>query len=361
MSGELKGNNMSKEEYDENLLRVNVKKNAVEPRRKNLGKEITDNLPTIEVDGTALDLFSNVEPLTQGPDMAGSLLEFLATLEYRKMAKRDKLSLYMWGDDENWGMFRQILEMIGGQHPTEQSVSGDRESDLAVLKDEIKNFAAGLDLLCGVTKVDRRFIANAADEQFPYDTAVVLGKAMDRDLIEEIPDPQEKLWDFETYIKLGKRVFDCAEFVRSKGYRAFARAALDGTVKYPPHAIMAGLGELGAGGWVITRQYGPWVRWTMLSVDADLEPDDPVDLHMGEYCEACRRCIKACPGNAITKEKIWYRGVYKRKVDTKKCFPFFEKHDGCGICLKVCPIGRFGYEKCMEAFRQDGTIPGEIV
>jgi hypothetical protein len=163
-----------------------------------LGKEITDNLPTIEVDGTALDLFSNVEPLTQGADVVGSLLEFLATLEYRKMAKRDKLSLYMWGDDENWGMFRQILEMIGGQHPFEQSVSGDRESDLAVLKDEIKNFAADLDLLCGVTKVDRRFIANDADEQFPYDTAIMLGKAMDRDLIEEIPDPQEKLWDFET-------------------------------------------------------------------------------------------------------------------------------------------------------------------
>ena len=99
---------MDNNNYDENLLRVNRETNLIEPRRKNLGKEITDNLPTIEVDGTALDLYSNVSPLAQGPEMIGPIMEFLAGLEYRKMAKRNKLSLYMWGDDENWGMVRQI-------------------------------------------------------------------------------------------------------------------------------------------------------------------------------------------------------------------------------------------------------------
>jgi ferredoxin len=345
--------------FDENLLRLNRQKNLVEPRRKNYGKEITNNLPTIEVDGTAMDLYSNVSPLASWPDMFGNIIELLAGLEYRKRAKRNKLSLYMWGDDDNWGMIRQILEMIGGQHPFDQDVSSYRENDLAAFKNSIKVYANSLGLLCGVTKVDRRFISEAADEQFPYDTAIVLGRPINRDLIQEIPTPGEKLWDFDTYIKLGKEVFDVADFVRSKGYRAFARAALDSAIKYPPHAIMSGLGELGAGGWVITREYGPWIRWTMLSVDIDLEPDIPVDLKIAEYCESCRRCINACPGKAITKEKIWYRGVFKRKVDDKKCFPFFEKYDGCGICLKVCPIGRFGYDTCMVTYRKDGSIPKE--
>ena len=356
----MKGNAMSIENYDETLLRINRKKNAIEPRRKNLGKQITDHLPTIEVDSIALDLFSNVEPLPRGTDVAGSLIDVLTNLEYPKMAKRNKLSMYMWGDNDHWGMMRQILEMIGGQHPSQQDVSAEQELDLSILKNEIKKYADSLDLLCGVTKVDRRFIAEAADEQFPYDTAVVLGMAMDKKLIQEIPHPKEKLWDFETYIKLGKCVFDVAKFVRSKGYEAFARAPLDGTIKYPPHAIMAGLGELGAGGWVVTREYGPWVRWTMLSVDAELELDDPVILNMGEFCEACKRCINACPGKAITQKKVWYRGVLKRKVDNKKCYPFFEKYDGCGICLKACPIGRFGYEKCMEKYRKNGSILGNI-
>lgn len=351
---------MNNGNYDENLLRMNRETNLVEPRRKNLGKEITDNLPTIEVNGTALDLYSNVSPLAGGPEMTGPLLDFLAGLEYRKMAKRNKLSLYMWGDNENWGMIRQILEMIGGQHPTDQDVSPNREDDLSILKNSIKEYANSLGLLCGVTKVDRRFIADAADEEFPYDTAIVLGKPMNRDLIQEIPNPGGNLWDFETYINLGKKVFDVAQFVRSKGYRAFARAAVDPTIKYPPHAIMSGLGELGAGGWVITREYGPWLRWTMLSADVDLIPDQPVDLNMAEYCESCLRCINACPADAITKEKIWYRGVLKRKVDNKKCFPVFEKYDGCGICLKVCPIGRFGYDSCMAAYRKDGTILEEM-
>ena len=62
-------------------------------------------------------------------------------------------------------------------------------------------------------------------------------------------------------------------------------------------------------------------------------------------------------GTAITSKKIWYRGVLKRKVDNKKCYPIFEKYEGCGICLKVCPIGRFGYDTGMEQYEKDGTIP----
>ena len=99
----------------------------------------------------------------------------------------------------------------------------------------------------------------------------------------------------------------------------------------------------------------------MVSVNAELDPDDPVQLNMGEFCEACKRCINACPGKAITQKKVWYRGVLKRKVDNKKCYPFFEKYDGCGICLKACPIGRFGYEKCMEKYRKNGSILGTSV
>jgi len=47
--------------------------------------------------------------------------------------------------------------------------------------------------------------------------------------------------------------------------------------------------------------------------------------------------------------------VLKRKINDTKCYPFFLKYEGCGICLKVCPIHRFGYAHCMKAFQ--GPIP----
>ena len=39
----------------------------------------------------------------------------------------------------------------------------------------------------------------------PDDTAIVLGKPMNRDLMQKTPDPGEELRDFKTYINLGKR------------------------------------------------------------------------------------------------------------------------------------------------------------
>ncbi len=354
----MRSNKKNPRNRDERLLRMNPEKLAIERRRKNLGKHITDNLPAVEIDAKTLDLYSNVDPhLTV--DALQSLSTFLEKLEYPKWAKVGKVGLYGWGDDEHWGFFRQVFEMNAGQDIHHQDLSDDREEDLSALKKEIKEYAAGLGLLCGVTKVDRRFITGGADEAFPYDTALVLGRPMDRELIEQIPYPKDKLFDFETYVKLGRQVFYVADFVRSKGYRAYVRVPLDATVKYPPHAIMAGLGELGAGGWVITKEFGPWVRWCMLSVDADIEPDKPADLNMAEYCDNCRRCIEACPGNAIPEERVNWRGVVKRKIDDKKCWPYFVKYEGCGICLKACPIGRFGYEKCMKSYRENGTIPRE--
>jgi epoxyqueuosine reductase QueG len=94
----------------------------------------------------------------------------------------------------------------------------------------------------------------------------------------------------------------------------------------------------------------------MISIEAGIEPDEPVDLGMAKYCDACLLCVRACPGKSISRERIWWRGVKKRKNNDTRCYPYFEKYDGCGICLKVCPINRHGYDACMEAYRKDGTI-----
>jgi ferredoxin len=236
---------------------------------------------------------------------------------------------------------------------------GNRQVEPAELKEAIRSYARALGFaLCGFTFVDRRFIGEGHDDAFPYDTAVVLGMEMDRDLVDKTPSLEGPQPDFETYVAAGKGALELARHIRSLGYRCVARVAFDFTVKYVPHAVAAGLAELGANGMAITRQFGPRQRWAMISVDANLEPDEPSDFGISDYCEDCLLCVYGCPGRALSEEKMWWRGVYKHKLDPVRCWPYFAKFDGCMICVKVCPMHRFGYEACIEAYRRDGTILG---
>jgi len=333
---------------------ANPWRQAIELRRENPGKKITDNLPALEIDPAALDAHTEADLLPELPGAMVNKLMLVARLELPKWGRRGKLIEY------GWGAGKSLLRMDLWQPLFEREVAPQKEPDLARLKQEIKAFAKSAGYgLCGFTQIDRRFIAEGRDDKFPYDGVVVLGMEMDYGLLEEAPHPGQRLFDFEIYVKSGERVFDVARFIRSRGYRCFARVPFDGWVKYPPHAIMAGLGELGAQGVVITKEYGPRQRWTMISIDADLEPDPPVDLGMAKYCDDCLRCVKACPGDAISHERIWWRGVKKRKNNDARCYPYFRKYEGCGICLKVCPVNRHGYDACMEAYKKDRTILGK--
>lgn len=333
-------------------LRIgNRRTQRIELRPPNPGKEITDNLPTLQIDPEALDTYSEIDPLPELVGVMRDKLMFVIKIELPKWGMRGKVIEYGWD-----GVLLGLLQMNIGQFFAKRFISREREEDLAKLKKDILEYASSLGYICAFTKIDRRFIAHGKDRAFPYDTALVLGMEMDKTLLDETPSPGDKLYDFEVYVESGKRVFDVAKFIRAKGYRCYARVPFDGFVKYPPHAINAGLGELGAMGVVVTKQYGPRVRWTMISIDADIEIDRPVDLNMAAYCDDCMLCVKACPADAISRERIWWRGVYKRKNNDTKCYPYFVKYEGCALCLKICPINVHGYEECMRAYRRDGTI-----
>jgi hypothetical protein len=54
-------------QVDSRLRRYNFKKQEVEFRPPNPGKLITDNLPTVQIDPELLDLYSEIQPLPDGP------------------------------------------------------------------------------------------------------------------------------------------------------------------------------------------------------------------------------------------------------------------------------------------------------
>lgn len=330
------------------IYKWNPKEMSVIARPENVGKEITDNNPYIQLDVDQFDYYSEIKPLDVVPDILSKNPLRTLKLERDKIKTvTGKSSSYLPNMIESF--LRAKIELQMREH---QKISKHKEDDLSILKEQIRKFAKSKGYICGFTKVDRRYISGAKDNAFPYDTAIVLGMEMEKKLVMEIPNPgstSKKLFDFEAYEKSGQEVFNIVKFIRSKGYKCIACVPHDGMIKYPPHAVNAGLGNYGTQGLVITKEFGSRVRWTMISIDADIEPDAPKNLYVEEFCSRCRLCQKSCPGNAIPKEASYWRGAMKRRINDKRCWPYFKKNNGCGICIKVCPFNNLGYEKCMKS------------
>lgn len=112
-------------------------------------------------------------------------------------------------------------------------------------------------------------------------------------------------------------------------------------------AQKSGLGWIGRNGNLITKDSGSFFFIATLITDLDLAYDD---AFAKDYCGSCRRCIDACPTEAILPDKV---------INGSKCISYFTielkeeiipdemkgKFDnwmfGCDICQDVCPWNRF--------------------
>jgi epoxyqueuosine reductase len=112
-------------------------------------------------------------------------------------------------------------------------------------------------------------------------------------------------------------------------------------------ATRSGLGWIGKNGNLINKQSGSFFFIATLIVDVELEYDDPFAK---DFCGNCRRCIEACPTDAILENKV---------IDGSKCISYYtiELKDallpdamkdkfanwmfGCDTCQDVCPWNRF--------------------
>lgn len=120
-------------------------------------------------------------------------------------------------------------------------------------------------------------------------------------------------------------------------------------------ARRSGLGWMGKNTMLIRPGAGSYYFLAELIIDLEVESDSPVKDH----CGTCRRCIEACPTEAISP------GGYI--VDGSKCISYFtielkeeipESYQGqfenwmfgCDICQEVCPWNRFAKPHNEPAF-----------
>ncbi len=122
-------------------------------------------------------------------------------------------------------------------------------------------------------------------------------------------------------------------------------------------AQKSGLGWVGKNGNLISKQQGSFFFIATLITDLGLDYDD---AFAKDYCGTCRKCIDACPTDAILDNKV---------VDGSKCISYFtiELKDllipdkmkgqfddwifGCDICQDVCPWNRFSQPATEKNFQ----------
>jgi len=109
-------------------------------------------------------------------------------------------------------------------------------------------------------------------------------------------------------------------------------------------AQRSGIGWVGKHTNVIRQGAGSFFFLCEIIVDLDLDPDAPAMDH----CGTCRRCIDACPTDAITPYGVdGSKCISYLTIELKNAIPqeFTGKLEnwafGCDICQQVCPWNRF--------------------
>ncbi|NQV55296.1 MAG: 4Fe-4S dicluster domain-containing protein, partial [Rhodospirillales bacterium] len=132
--------------------------------------------------------------------------------------------------------------------------------------------------------------------------------------------------------------------ISAYGYDARVQANR-GEIPLPAYGQLAGLGELGKHGSLISPELGSAFRISAVSTDMLLIADGPKDFGIDEICTNCDICTRFCPGEAISSQKADVDGMLRWQIDTPACHPHFLRLYGCKICLSVCPMNARGGKK----------------
>lgn len=191
----------------------------------------------------------------------------------------------------------------------------------------------------------------------PYRRAIAIAVRLPVAVFDMIDDQPTPIYDsvYQTTNRLLDEIaLRTANRLQDEGYRTLPipasqiidRSRYLGAVSHKAIARMAGLGWQGKNLLLITPQYGSRVRLVTVLTDAPLVADGPMKNRCGE----CTRCQEACPVNAIKGVNTDSHYASRNEaMHFDQCVEKLTEHFAqlagigapiCGICIKVCPVGR---------------------
>jgi NAD-dependent dihydropyrimidine dehydrogenase PreA subunit len=244
---------------------------------------------------------------------------------------------------------RQTAAMEPSTQPTGEDIS-----------QKIKDKARELGYVeVGITAYDLHYEYQSRRGFNQYPHAICLAYEQDFEPTQTIPSVDAEIVHSSTYRTQAAAGLELANYIRSLGYHAQVIHSGDATGPMIPMHVNAGLGQLGACGYLLTPHAGSRNRLMMVTTDANVTYDKPVDYGIHALCQVCQVCVNRCPGRALMRDKIWWRGIEKNKLYFKRCRPVMARYLGCGICMKVCPVQKYGLKNVMDHYAVTGQVLGK--
>ena len=141
-----------------------------------------------------------------------------------------------------------------------------------------------------------------------------------------------------TALFLEEAAFSIIEYLESKGYRQLVIHTEDefdpinrlGFMSLKLLAKTAGLGWQGRSLLIISPEFGPLHRLIAILTDLPLQTNQVIK----NECSTCRKCIEACPQNALTFVAFNDHPKCREDVlDIETCLG----DNGCMVCILSCP------------------------
>jgi len=201
------------------------------------------------------------------------------------------------------------------------------------------------------------------DKVAPYRNAVVFTREMDRGAMRAAPSFQCLIEVQNAYGRAGVIANRLTRYLRRLGYNAIPGHPLGGVVDYPLLGRLAGLGELGRNGLLISKSRGCSQRIAVVYTDmTGLDFGEKEDYSwVKDFCAACGKCVRVCPVGALYPEYREDESGQLTSTDGNACLPYFHKHFGCSVCVGVCPFTLTDYPLLKQAWlrglKGDNSIP----
>jgi epoxyqueuosine reductase len=243
--------------------------------------------------------------------------------------------------------------------------SGDRGSSAAQLSPAalsklVKDRAAELGVSAtGVTEVNPKWTWDVVKtETLAGDRLIICVLEQNYKATQTIPSITAERAAMACTHKVQEQAYELVQDLRKLGFAAqlMNNSGVGPIIAY---AVAAGLGQLGLNGQLLSPFSGSRCRLVMISTDAPLALDSPVDYGITGVCDECKVCVRRCPTGAIPVRRSYHRGVEKIKIKIERCVPMTSQFHGCAVCMKVCPIQKFGLPAVLNHYKETGEILGK--